>query len=85
VVCVTTRLYDWNDEKIRRLTNEGYRIHVLEECQKVAFDGCRIRSLIRSGDASWKAMVNPAVAHLIDQWEIRPRLERLAADETRDT
>ena len=82
VVCTTTRLYDWNDEKIRRLTNEGYSVHVLEQCQKVPFDGSKIRALIRSGDASWKAMVNPAVARLLDQWEIRPRLECLAADET---
>lgn len=84
VACVTTRLYDWNDEKIRRLKNEGYSVHVLEQCQKVPFDGSKIRALIRSGDDSWRAMVNPAVAHLLDCWELRPRLERLAADEKRD-
>ena len=84
VVCATTRLYGWNDEKIRRLANEGYKVEVLDQCHKVPFDGSKIRALIRHGDPSWKSMVNPAVASLIDQWEIGSRLQSLVLDEARD-
>lgn len=79
VVCATTRLYDWNEEKIRRLSNEGYTVHVLEKCEKAPFDGNTIRLLIRKGDPSWKTMVTPAVADILESWRIRRRLESLHA------
>ncbi|MFC3864068.1 adenylyltransferase/cytidyltransferase family protein [Alcaligenes aquatilis] len=74
LTCATTRLYAWNDEKIRRLENEGYPVVVLEGCEKMPFDGSKIRRLLADGDPSWKSMVLPAAADLLTVWGIAARI-----------
>ncbi|WP_366520614.1 adenylyltransferase/cytidyltransferase family protein [Rhodoferax sp.] len=81
VVCATTRLYAWNDEKIRRLTNEGYSAVVLDNCKKVPFNGSRIRSLMVNSDNSWTEMVTPRVGQMLDDWQLADRIRVLLAAE----
>lgn len=81
VVCATTRLYPWNDEKIRRLENEGYTVAILDDCKKVAFDGSQIRELMANDDDSWVQMVSPVVANILKDWKIGERLRTLRAVE----
>ena len=79
LTCATTRLYAWNDEKIRRLENQGYPVVVLEQCEKKPFDGTAIRRLLVEDDASWHSMVLPAAAHLLAAWDIADRIRRFEA------
>lgn len=81
LTCATTRLYAWNDEKIRRLESEGYRVVVLEQCEKKPFDGTAIRRRLADDDASWHSMVLPAAAHLLGGWGIAERIRRSEAAE----
>ncbi len=85
ITCATTQLYAWNDEKIRRLENEGYKVSILDECKKVAFDGSTIRSLMVIGDDAWKAMVSPAVSSLLSEWNIDDRIRALIELEEQGT
>ncbi|TXH77224.1 MAG: hypothetical protein E6Q88_01775 [Lysobacteraceae bacterium] len=81
VTCVTTRLYDWNDEKIRRLRNEGYDVSVIPDSRHMGFDGRTIRRLIKQGDDRWKDMVSPSVAECIERWGLRERILKLEAEQ----
>lgn len=81
LTCATTRLDAWNDEKIRRLENEGYPVVVLKQCEKMPFDGTAIRRLLVVGDTSWKSMVLPAAANLLTAWDIADRIRRSEAAE----
>lgn len=82
VVCATTRLYLWNDEKIRRLENEGYTVVVLDECKKAAFDGSAIRSLMAKADGTWTGMVSPVMAKMLSEWNVAERIRLLLATES---
>jgi cytidyltransferase-like protein len=79
ITCATTRLYAWNDEKIRRLENEGYPVAVLERCEKKPFDGSAIRRHMVDGDPSWRSMVLPAAAELLTAWRIDERIRSYEA------
>ncbi|MEI8574530.1 adenylyltransferase/cytidyltransferase family protein [Methylomonas sp. WH-1] len=74
IVCATTRLYQWNEEKIRRLEKYGYKPHVLEQCVKSPFDGSTIREYIINDDPIWKTYMPEIAAELIEEWKIRDRL-----------
>ncbi|MDP3608647.1 MAG: adenylyltransferase/cytidyltransferase family protein [Nitrosomonas sp.] len=74
VLCVTTKLYEWNEEKIRRLNKAGYNTFVLEECIKFDFNGSLIRQYIIENNSAWKDMVLPSVAQLLQSWQFRDRL-----------
>jgi hypothetical protein len=82
MICATTRLYAWNEEKIRRLENEGYAVVVLEKCIKQPFDGSTIRRHLMDRDPDWKDMVLPSVAELLVQWAIDDRIRDFAQVET---
>lgn len=81
VVCATTRLYAWNDEKIRRLEDEGYGVAVLEGCTKAPFDGTIIRRHMADGDPAWQAMVLPAAAQILTSWNVGERIRVLSEQE----
>jgi cytidyltransferase-like protein len=67
-ICFTTVLTRWNSEKIRVLEREGFEVVRLKIAE---IDGIRvsigthIRSLIRSGDESWKRFVPQSTFDLI--------------------
>ncbi|MDD4927585.1 MAG: adenylyltransferase/cytidyltransferase family protein [Methylotenera sp.] len=82
MICATTRLYAWNEEKIRRLENEGYAVVVLEKCIKQPFDGSTIRRHLMDRDPDWKDMVLQSVAELLVQWAIDDRIRDFAQVET---
>lgn len=76
--CATTRLYAWNEEKIRRLENEGYVVEVLENCTKQPFDGSTIRRHLANNDPVWRDMVLPSVAELLVKWDIAERIREFS-------
>jgi cytidyltransferase-like protein len=77
VLCLTTNLYEWNEEKIKRLKSVGYQTKVLENCGTVAVNGQSIRDLICDNQSSWRTMVLPAVAEFLDEISFRERLLKL--------
>jgi cytidyltransferase-like protein len=81
IVCATTRLYAWNDEKIRRLEDAGYRIAILDDCIKAPFDGTGIRKLMAAEDPAWRDMVLPPAAQLLTSWKVSERIRSLASQE----
>ena len=81
VICATTDLYEWNREKVKRLTSEGFTTHILQECVKVDYDGSTIRKKIIEGNSEWKDWVPPSAIELLETWDIRNRLISLANQE----
>lgn len=81
IICATTRLYAWNDEKIRRLEIEGYRVIVLDECKKIPFDGSIIRNFMAQDDPKWQEMMQPIAARTLMTWKIEDRIRNLLAQE----
>lgn len=68
---------DWGREKKRRFEAHGLRTEVLWDRppEQKGLTGKDVRAAIRDGRA-WRDMVPPAVADLIDQWNIGERLRR---------
>lgn len=81
ITCATTRLYAWNEEKIRRLENEGYAVVVLDKCIKQPFDGSAIRERLVNCDPAWRDMVLPSAAELLVKWNIADRIRDFARTE----
>lgn len=79
VPCFTTICEDWNREKIRVLTEEGYEVVVLWEREK-RVSGSEIRRLVASGDNSWKKMVPMATVRAIENLDLAERLNRLGRE-----
>lgn len=69
-VCFTTLVNEWNDEKVKRLNDQGFPTEILSlsvpDNMRVT-SGTEIRRLIRTHDSSWARFVPPAVAELITQ------------------
>lgn len=69
-VCFTTLVSEWNDEKVRRLKEQGYDTEILDvsvpDNLRVT-SGTEIRRLIRASDPSWARFVPPAVADIIGE------------------
>ena len=67
-VCYTTLVNKWNNEKVKRLNDNGFRTEILglsvPDNLRVT-SGTEIRRLIRAGDPSWARFVPPAVAEII--------------------
>ena len=67
-VCFTTRVNEWNDEKIKRLSDQGFVVDVLDisvpDNMRVT-SGTEIRRLFRDDDPTWARFVPPAVAEVI--------------------
>jgi cytidyltransferase-like protein len=78
ITCATTLLYEWNEEKIRRLEKNGYHTIVLDNCKKLPFDGTEIRKLILMNDNNWRALVHNSVANTLESWSFRERLIHLS-------
>jgi len=69
ITCFTTRLNEWNDEKITRLRGLGYDVELLNVAQPDGVTiaaGSEIRRLIREGSPDWKAFVPAGAARLIE-------------------
>ena len=67
-VCFTTRVTEWNDEKVKRLHNHGFPTEILDtsEVDNIRVtSGTEIRRLIRSGGQDWQKFVPQAVAKMI--------------------
>lgn len=71
---LTTRVDDWNDEKISRLERLGYQVTVLFERDPKEVSGNDIRSLLTKGDLRWRSMVPEAAADLMIEWQLADRL-----------
>jgi nicotinamide mononucleotide adenylyltransferase len=76
VHCITTINDQWNREKNRRLEALGYHVNVLWERPK-KIHGSAIRSMIASGNSSWRNFVPDTCAELLTQWDIESRLRRI--------
>lgn len=67
-VCFTTLVNAWNDEKVKRLNDNGFPAEILSlsvpDNMRVT-SGTEIRRLFRAGDPSWARFVPSAVAELI--------------------
>jgi len=76
-MCFTTKVNEWNDEKVRRLNRHGFPTTILglsvPDNMRVT-SGTEIRRLIRASDPSWARFVPAAVAEAIDNG-LRPRFE----------
>lgn len=79
VSCVTTDLYEWNREKIRRLEVLGYKVLTLPGCVKMPFDGSMIRGLAGNGDANWKKLVAPGAVEYLEALRFESRLQSMQA------
>lgn len=66
---------DWGREKLKRLNGLGLKTHVMWERseEQKGISGTDVRSAIRSGNG-WRDMVPPAVARLVDRWNLQERL-----------
>ncbi len=68
LVCFTTNVSAWNEEKIQTLREIGYTVEILElGNQQLFMSGTEIRTLIKKGDDRWKEFVPPHSGHLIEQ------------------
>src|SRR3546814_2311702 len=69
-VCFTTLVNEWNDEKVRRLNEQGFPTETLglsvPDNMRVT-SGTEIRRLIRASDPSWARFVPEAVAEIIEE------------------
>lgn len=68
-VCFTTRVNEWNDEKVMRLNAQGFPTEILATSQPDNMrvnSGTEIRRLIRAGDPTWARFVPEPVAEIID-------------------
>ena len=68
-VCYTTLHSEWNSVKIEILRKLGYDVRVLDnpdQSAAVRAAATEIRKLIRAGDDSWKTLVPPATAAIIE-------------------
>ena len=67
-LCFTTLVNEWNNEKVKRLNDNGFPTAILglsvPDNMRVT-SGTEIRKLIRAGDSSWARFVPPAVAEII--------------------
>jgi len=67
-VCFTTRVTEWNDEKVKRLQEHGFFAEILAtsaiDNMRVS-SGTEIRRLFRAGDPSWKKFVPDVVAEML--------------------
>lgn len=69
-------IYDeWGWEKKKRFEELGLNTHVMWErpLSQKGISGTAVRRAIRDG-GEWEAMVPPAVAALIHEWDVRSRL-----------
>lgn len=68
-LCFTTLVNEWNDEKVKRLNENGFPTKILSlsvpDNMRVT-SGTEIRRLIRANDPSWGRFVPPRVAEIID-------------------
>ncbi len=68
-LCFTTLVNEWNDEKVKRLNENGFPTKILglsvPDNMRVT-SGTEIRRLIRADDPSWARFVPPRVAEIID-------------------
>lgn len=70
-ICFTTVREKWNLKKINLLKKSGYKVEVLwEDYSEKIFSGSKIRPLILEGDTSWRSMVPPDVANIIEYIEL---------------
>lgn len=70
VLCFTTIVSDWNQEKIIILGEQGYSTKLLEVSQpdiNRVTSGTEIRRLLRNGDKAWMNYVPAVVADLITE------------------
>lgn len=67
-LCFTTRVNDWNDEKVVRLNEHGFPTEILSlsvpDNVRVT-SGTEIRRLVRADDPTWARFVPVAVAEII--------------------
>ena len=67
-LCFTTLVNEWNNEKVKRLNENGFPTEILglsvPDNMRVT-SGTEIRRLFRDGDSSWARFVTPAVAEII--------------------
>ena len=78
-LCFTTLVDQWNDEKVKRLSDNGFPVRTLEVSQPDNMrvnSGTEIRRLFRSGDPTWARFVPEAVAEIIHT-RLRDRFELL--------
>jgi nicotinamide mononucleotide adenylyltransferase len=68
-LCFTTLVNEWNNEKVKRLNDNGFPTKILglsvPDNMRVT-SGTEIRRLIRANDPSWARFVPPRVAEIID-------------------
>lgn len=68
-VCFTTIVNQWNDEKVKRLKDNGFPVRILEVSQPDNLrvnSGTEIRRLFRASDPTWARFVPETVAEIID-------------------
>lgn len=63
---VTTLHEKWNEEKVRILRGLGYRVSIVCDDEEKWIRGQDIRMAMQEGSDSWRTMVPPAVAAVLD-------------------
>ena len=70
---------DWGRRKLERFQSLGLATHVLWDVptEEKGLTGTRVRALMAAG-GDWRSLVPPAVARLLDEWDIPARLRATA-------
>lgn len=78
---ITTICEPWNEYKVKLLRDSGYEVIVLWTRDFKAYEGVDVRNRIKLGDASWKELVPPATARIVEKYDLAGRLQKLAVDQ----
>lgn len=72
---------DWGRAKLKRFQELGLHTEVLWEkpLSEKGLSACQVRQAMIRGD-SWREMVSPAVAKLVQAWNVEERLRSTASD-----
>jgi len=73
---LTTRVDEWNDNKVKLLRGLGYVVDVLYDVDPPPRSATLIRDLIVNGDPSWATQVPNAVYRYLTSLDLAPRLKR---------
>ena len=76
----TTICEEWNREKCKLLRDKGYDVQSLWDDPKKEIQGRMIRELISEDDPGWRTMVPSATARMVDEYNIKGRLQNLNND-----
>jgi len=74
---------DWGRRKLARFQDLGLATHVLWDVppDQKGISGSHVRRLMAAG-GDWKSLVPPAVARLLEEWDIPARLRAAHPEET---